>query len=251
MRKEAYYFPHDFEPTGDPKIQALIGNFGGLGYGVFWRIIEMLHSSSEQRLPLKNYLYEAIAKQMQANAKQIFELLKYAIEECELFASDGEFFWSERVNRNFERRLEISKIRSESGKKGAIAKQTKASAKQNQAKERKGKESILNNIVVDKIEKTTPKPPPEKKTPPTLQMVADQLNLMQPTPPTDQAQKFHDYYQSNGWRVGRNPMKDWKAALRNWIKRSKDFEPSKKINGHEPEQKYKTESDPFAVYKPY
>lgn len=82
-------------------------------------------------------------------------------------------------------------------------------------------------------------------------MVTDQLNLMQPTPPTDQAQKFHDYYQSNGWRVGRNPMKDWKAALRNWIKRSKEFETSKKINGHEPEQKYKTESDPFAVYKPY
>ena len=29
-------------------------------------------------------------------------------------------------------------------------------------------------------------------------------------------ERFFDYYESNGWRVGRNPMKDWKAALRNW-----------------------------------
>ena len=30
------------------------------------------------------------------------------------------------------------------------------------------------------------------------------------------AQKFVDYYSSNGWRVGKNPMKDWKAAVRTW-----------------------------------
>ena len=28
------------------------------------------------------------------------------------------------------------------------------------------------------------------------------------------AGKFVDYYSSNGWRVGKNPMKDWKAAVR-------------------------------------
>jgi hypothetical protein len=32
-------------------------------------------------------------------------------------------------------------------------------------------------------------------------------------------QKFIDYYQSNGWKVGRNPMKDWKAAVRTWEQR--------------------------------
>ncbi len=30
-------------------------------------------------------------------------------------------------------------------------------------------------------------------------------------------QRFVDYYTSNGWKVGRNPMKDWKATVRNWI----------------------------------
>ena len=28
--------------------------------------------------------------------------------------------------------------------------------------------------------------------------------------------RFFDFYESNGWKVGKNSMKDWKAALRNW-----------------------------------
>lgn len=30
------------------------------------------------------------------------------------------------------------------------------------------------------------------------------------------ADRFIDYYTANGWKVGKNPMKDWKAAVRNW-----------------------------------
>lgn len=30
------------------------------------------------------------------------------------------------------------------------------------------------------------------------------------------ADRFWNYYESNGWMVGRNKMKDWKAAARNW-----------------------------------
>lgn len=30
------------------------------------------------------------------------------------------------------------------------------------------------------------------------------------------AQRFIDYYSSNGWMVGKNKMKDWKAAVRTW-----------------------------------
>lgn len=33
------------------------------------------------------------------------------------------------------------------------------------------------------------------------------------------AERFIDYYASNGWRVGKSPMKDWQAAVRNWVRR--------------------------------
>ena len=29
-------------------------------------------------------------------------------------------------------------------------------------------------------------------------------------------ERFIDYYTSNGWKVGKNPMRDWKAAVRTW-----------------------------------
>lgn len=34
-------------------------------------------------------------------------------------------------------------------------------------------------------------------------------------------QTFVDFYESKGWMVGRNRMKDWKAAVRTWEKNSK------------------------------
>ena len=34
------------------------------------------------------------------------------------------------------------------------------------------------------------------------------------------AQRFVDYYSSNGWMVGKNKMKDWRAAVRTWERNS-------------------------------
>jgi hypothetical protein len=36
----------------------------------------------------------------------------------------------------------------------------------------------------------------------------------------DMSQRFVDYYESNGWKVGKNPMKDWRAAVRTWKQQS-------------------------------
>ena len=35
--------------------------------------------------------------------------------------------------------------------------------------------------------------------------------------PVVESERFYNYYESNGWRVGRNPMRDYKAACRNWL----------------------------------
>lgn len=39
------------------------------------------------------------------------------------------------------------------------------------------------------------------------------------------AHRFYDYYESNGWRVGKTPMKDWRAAIRNWVRNEQDKHP--------------------------
>lgn len=35
------------------------------------------------------------------------------------------------------------------------------------------------------------------------------------------AERFIDFYSSKGWMIGKNRMKDWKAAVRNWARQEK------------------------------
>lgn len=49
--------------------------------------------------------------------------------------------------------------------------------------------------------------------PPTVEEVEDYINEKGYR---INAHKFVDYYTANGWRVGKSPMKDWRAAVRNW-----------------------------------
>jgi predicted phage replisome organizer len=36
------------------------------------------------------------------------------------------------------------------------------------------------------------------------------------------AEKWYDYYEANGWKVGKNSMKDWKASVRTWERNGYD-----------------------------
>jgi hypothetical protein len=51
----------------------------------------------------------------------------------------------------------------------------------------------------------------EKPTMPEMQLHAQKIGL----PPTE-IDRFFNYYESNGWKVGRNPMKSWQSAMVNW-----------------------------------
>ena len=53
-----------------------------------------------------------------------------------------------------------------------------------------------------------------------------------------EAEKFVNYYTSNGWKVGKNPMKSWGAAANNWITNTKQYAKGTtnnkpKLNKHE------------------
>lgn len=44
---------------------------------------------------------------------------------------------------------------------------------------------------------------------------------------------FFDYYESNGWKVSNSPMKDWKATIRNWARREKQYNRGTVKNGEQ------------------
>lgn len=208
MAKDTYFFPHDYEPTSDPKIQALLSEFGAVGYGIYWRICEMMHSHEKHILPRKKYIVIAIAKQMLQDAAIVEDFIKKSISEYELFESDGDFFWSNRILRNIHKRGEIKEKRKIAGRNGGLArvanaKQIEANAKQNQPKERKGKE---RKEVYKGAEFIAP----------TLQDV--ELFFLENG--YINAKKAFNYYNTANWKDSRGqPVKNWKQKMiANWFK---------------------------------
>jgi hypothetical protein len=64
--------------------------------------------------------------------------------------------------------------------------------------------------------------PISKQSKPTLEET--QIYFLEKNFPEVEAQRFFNYFESNGWLVGgRTKMKDWKAAARNWILNAKKF----------------------------
>ena len=81
------------------------------------------------------------------------------------------------------------------------------------------KEIIIESVVVSNEQQTLPTPTKEKKrrssvfVKPTLEECIAYANEKGFN---WDASRFYNYYESNGWRVGRNPMKNWKAAMSSW-----------------------------------
>jgi len=70
----------------------------------------------------------------------------------------------------------------------------------------------------EKTEKTlAPKSPRVRFQKPTVEeLTAEAIKIGLPLPEVD---KFLNYYESNGWKVGKNPMKSWPAAMKGWLAR--------------------------------
>lgn len=86
-------------------------------------------------------------------------------------------------------------------------------------KEEKNKNQKIVRLK-DKKEKSSAKK--EKEIPPTNSNVEEFFMASKST--LLEANKFINYYTANGWLIGgRTPMKDWKAAARNWISNITNF----------------------------
>lgn len=82
---------------------------------------------------------------------------------------------------------------------------------------REGKGSIKETTPNGVVKKSSRFSPPTKE---QVEKYAQEKNLgLDP-------ERFVDFYASKGWKVGTSSMKDWKAAARNWARRSSNPSPS-------------------------
>lgn len=76
------------------------------------------------------------------------------------------------------------------------------------------------------IPAATPKPATRRRTPPMQRPTVWEVENFCRTQGLTlvDAQRFVDYYEANGWKVGRNPMRSWQAAARNWQRRELQYQ---------------------------
>lgn len=149
-KDQSYYFSHDVDAFNDPKIVAMISEYGVIAYAWWWIIIEKLASYEDYKLPLKKYTFVALDNELGMKNEQnstcvehvfnknehmleqntfcsfcSFLFINALINDFELLACDDEFFWSPSLTRRFELRKtkneEISQKRRLAGLKSGEA----------------------------------------------------------------------------------------------------------------------------------
>ena len=117
--KDAYYFSHDCGARNDPKMLQLRIKMGWEGYGLFFAFIEILREQQEYRYPSKA---KATLELGLSIDKAKLDLFFGAAIDSGLLVDDGEFIFSESLNRRMEKKEELRNKLSEAGRKGGLAK---------------------------------------------------------------------------------------------------------------------------------
>lgn len=160
-------------------------------------------------------------------------LLAYSMTGEQIALCGNERFYAKRVMSQEDRFKvsyeEVSVVRSEAGKAGAAArwqngKRIFANGKNSKAISANGK----NGYTETNTETNTDTLPSNdgksdtrgaRFTPPS---VDDVSAYVQAQGYHVNAERFVAFYEQKGWMVGKNHMKDWKAAVRSWETRWKD-----------------------------
>lgn len=173
-------------------------------------------------------------------------------------------FVKQTIDRDTQKYISISEKRSEAGKKGGrrlkdneLEESNEKQKKQLLSEKSKKSNCPLNDndnvndndisflekkkqksdVVISDLENEKSESPIETLQTPKEQSGGGRKRFTIPTPEEVQAycderkngilgQQFCDFYSSKGWKIGKEPMKDWKAAVRTWEIRRKDQSPS-------------------------
>lgn len=233
--KKRLTFPHEYNARNNPKLQNVLSALGLEGVGLYWCLIEQLYEQGG-KIPISQY--KCISFVLHLNYKCIERI----INDFGLFETDGQYFWSNRVLETINQQVSISEKR-----KSAISKRwqkgttdtnviqlnnTCIEEKENKQEKEKfppnnplikekeinkekelSQEKNLKQVLSEKEKKSTVFKPP------TLEQVKARIAEKGYTV---NAEQFIAFYQSKGWMIGKNKMKDWKAALVTWQKREND-----------------------------
>lgn len=241
----ADYFSHDIDMRNDIKVKALRRKFSHTGYAVWCFMLEYLTDCTNFEFDYNEVSQELLASDFDVPVAELREIIDYSVKIGLLQHEDGKIF-SAAHKRRFVRMLEVRQRRAEAarrnGRKGGNPNFKKGQPNPyyrttesvmednpNITQEITEDNPIVkqSNVEYSRVKKQKESPKGEKKTASRFSApTVDEVRAYaQEKGYNIDPEHFVDYYTSNGWRVGRNPMKDWRATVRTWASRDRAQSP--------------------------
>lgn len=220
------YIGHDESASRDEKILKMREKYGARGYGLFWEIVEYLFTTNgKAELNIK-----IVSLAIGEDVRTVRNFLTDCIDVYQLFESDGKYFWSNRLLSQIDQIIAISAMKSKAVRSRYDKQSCKALInndipRQNVTKNpytcttdvlqvNNSSATINEKNEIEEIDSSHQKGNKSNRlVKPTMEEIEayciERKNAVDPI-------QFFDYYEANGWKVGRNSMKDWKAAVRTW-----------------------------------
>lgn len=158
------------------------------------------------RIDAATFLLEVVTTPENERAQKFYQLA------VDMVSGKGTFPYSKQIIAEVK---QFKDKKSEAGRKGMKNRwlhDNSVITKDNTAITKSG--SVITRSSTEAVtESETIKPKVKRFVPPSILEVD---TYMKEIGFQGDAQKFVDYYTANGWKVGKNSMKDWKAAVRTW-----------------------------------
>lgn len=246
------WFKHDTNATMDFKIKKLLIRYGAIGYAVYFHCLELIADSVD----VNNITFELehdseiIADDLRikgtsekSGRELVEEIMRYMVE-LNLFQEDnGHIFcfkMLKRIDTSMTSNTKFREVINEAKKNHDAVMITSDSVMQDKTRKeetRKEKKRLEENKEEGEQAPTHPK---ARFLKPTLEEIREYClsrnNYVDP-------ERFFDYYEANGWKVGKNPMKDWRAAVRTWESREKSEAPKKTKKQEYSDEEYEAMCD--------
>ena len=203
------WIKHDTDANQDAKLQNVLLDYGLEGYGLYWYCIELIAGKVDKNNITFELEHDAriIARNTGSSAQKVEEMMKY-------FVNIGLF----ECSNNTITCLKLAKRLDQSMTSNPQMREIIKNFKSHDAIMISSDDVMQDKNRLDKNRLDKPKKTSSRFAPPSTEEVLDYMTE-RGYPYPKEAESFVDYYSSNGWKVGKNPMKDWKAATRNWTKK--------------------------------
>ncbi len=139
MKKETYYFSHDYNTRNDFKIKKMIMKLGYTAYGVYWALIEDLYNNDNKII----FDLELLAYDFREDESMINSILN----DFDLFTIDNGYLSSESIAR----RLELRDAKSEQARDNANKRWSKKSNSNATAMQKNATASNSNALKESKV----------------------------------------------------------------------------------------------------